>query len=404
MAEFFHPLMYDEVAQMHREALPGVKIDPSHFPVSAKADNAVSVEADGLYAPEVEFTDILSKITGNYLRFGSDGGLFLDGNDVLSNEANNLIGISQVDGKIYFDPYKLLPSQDSGNALRLGTDGKFYVDPKALVSTDADNSLIPGTDGRLYVKLPDAAGLLSTGPNELLFLDDKNKLAAQVELKYDTASGLLSMLDRNGNTVASATVAAASSLVSVTVVTDPIGMVAGKYLEMVFRLSDGADKTVYVSLQDLVDVMLPGQGLDIIGNVASVKIAVESGLSFNASGALFVVADELRSHDPQNILTVSPNGKLQVLADTIMGVIKLNSADAGNLLTLGSDGGLYLPAAGVTGGIISDAPGNLLKPGTDGKLFIDDAMLGSGVSADAGNILGVGSDGRPFWDGDYGSL
>lgn len=404
MAEFIHPLIYDDTAQMHREAMSGVKLDPSHMPLSAKGDNAITLESDGLYAPEVEFTDILSKITGNYLRFGSDGGLFLDGNDVLSNEANNLIGISQVDGKIYFDPYKLLPSQDSGNALRLGTDGKFYVDPKALVSTDADNSLIPGTDGKLYVELPDASGLLSTGPSELLFLDDKNKLAAQVELKYDAASGLLSMLDRNGNTVASATVAAASSLVSATLVTDPVGMVAGKYLEMVFRLADGSDKKVYVSLQDLVDVLLPGQGLDITGNVASVKIAVESGLSFDASGALFVVPDELRSHDPKNLLTTSPDGKLQILSDTLMGYIKLASADAGNLLTTGTDGGLYLPASGITTGIVSDAPGNLLKPGTDGKLFIDEAMLGSGVSSDVGNILGTGSDGRPFWDGDFGSL
>lgn len=397
---YFHPLVYDEVAQLHREVPAGVKIDPSHIPLSAELDNTIKVRSDGLYVKLVLDKDWLSKEDKNYLRFGSDGGLYVSGNDILSNESTNLLGISSVDGKLYLDPSKLLPSQDEGNALKLGTDGKFYVDTSKMVSTDTGNQLIAGTDGKLFVKLPDAKGFLTTGPSELLFIDNEGKLAAQVELEYDTASGLLSMLDRNGNTVASAKIAAASSLVSAVIVTNPVGQIAGKYLELVFRLSDGTDKKVYVSLTDLVDVYLHGAGIDIVGNVVSVRIAVESGLSFDESGALFVVADELRSHDPKNLLTVSKSGKLQVVADTLQGVIEIVSKDIGNLIKVGTDGGAYFDLTNV----LSSNEDNVLTLGTDGKLYLDEATLRVGVSGDAGNVLRNGTDGRAFWDGDFGII
>lgn len=53
-------------------------------------------------APDGFVPDVLSKEEGNYLRLGNDKGIFADGNDILSNQADNALGISAVDGKIYY--------------------------------------------------------------------------------------------------------------------------------------------------------------------------------------------------------------------------------------------------------------------------------------------------------------
>lgn len=78
---------------------------------------------------------VVSTAASNLLTFNTDGGLFIDGNAILSNgEASNLLVISHTDQKIYLSDKILTDagfvngvSQDSGNLLSLGSDGNPIV-------------------------------------------------------------------------------------------------------------------------------------------------------------------------------------------------------------------------------------------------------------------------------------
>lgn len=127
------------------------------------------------------------------------------------------------------------------------------------------------------------------------------------------------------------------------VVTNPEGQAAGQYLEISYLDQTGAAQKYYVSLASLVTLATytAGSGIKIDGNVISIDpdkfltdlIATDGGLAKDATGKLYVDVEDLV--DPNSSLEITDDGKLSVL---------LLSADAGNNLKLGSDGGLYFPA------------------------------------------------------------
>ena len=81
----------------------------------------------------------ISSQDGNMLSFGQDGGLFIDGNAILSNgETSNLIVISAIDKKIYLSEDNLVKagftkggaaqlSSTAGNLLQVDSEGKFLL-------------------------------------------------------------------------------------------------------------------------------------------------------------------------------------------------------------------------------------------------------------------------------------
>ena len=87
------------------------------------------------------------------------------------------------------------------------------------------------------------------------------------------------------------------------------------------------------------------------------------------------------------------NGATVGTIDTKDGV----SADAGQALTLGSDGLPYLDAASLASdSVVDNGDGTFTHTAVDGTVVTFDAKLG--VSADAGNLLVNGSDVLPFVD------
>lgn len=132
-------------------------------------------------APDDWVVDVLSKEEGNYARFGNDKGIFIDGNDILSNEANNALGISHIDGKIYFNnesvgpPIKL--SGDPCNILNHDAQNAYFVFPADTLSGDPDqiirvetcgllltiDDLISATAGNALVKDTTDGKLYATG-------------------------------------------------------------------------------------------------------------------------------------------------------------------------------------------------------------------------------------------------
>lgn len=122
---------------------------------------------------------MLSQDADNYLRYGRDRGVYISGNDILSNGSENLLVIDGNDKRVTLTRSQLssagfmnggaadLISSQAGNLIVLGNDQKLYVGKDALInagflttatlsdliSNDTGNAIKRGSDGRLYSAL-----------------------------------------------------------------------------------------------------------------------------------------------------------------------------------------------------------------------------------------------------------
>lgn len=174
----FTPVRYNPLTKRHEEAPPGYTVGVDFISVRPHADNLLKKESDGLFVQakdfvssgtgnllsvgpdgklrvspqDVEEADPVSKQEGNYLRYGNDKGVYIDGNDILSNGDENLLIIHPTDKKIYIgkDSIPANVSADSGNIISTGSDGGAYLSIYDLLSA-GDNDLMVGPDGKLKV-------------------------------------------------------------------------------------------------------------------------------------------------------------------------------------------------------------------------------------------------------------
>lgn len=469
MTETYSPVIYDEAARQHRVLSSGQPLDPSHILVSTVSGNLLESSSDGLSVRVADVvssdsdnllrvvdgkllvkftaddTGVISGDTGNYLRYGLDKGVFVDGNDILSNGVENMLVIDGTDNRIALTRKQLqeagfvvssdltVVSSDSGNLLKAGSDGGAYLDEASVptgVSEAAGNILTVGSDGKPYLAatgLPSvvstvtgnlisdqngaflsAATLLGTGSDNLLQSDSAGRivlskatveslvadgvddavtpsklvsmtagnllsvgtdgklkatssdlissdagniikagsdsklyapkataselvngadlllttnaageLTSVLSATYNNTTGLLSLLGKNGQTIASVTVQSSGTVLeSATIVTNPSGQPAGTYLAMTFRLADGTSNTVYADLSALADVYSAGSGVDISNYVVAVKLASNGGLEFDSTGSIK--------------MTTSAANPV--------------SGNTGNLLANGTDGKAFLPS------------------------------------------------------------
>lgn len=101
-------------------------------------------------------------------------------------------------------------------------------------------------------------------------------------------------------------------------VENPEGQPAGKYLAISYIDRKGLEAVYYVDASLVVDLYTAGMGIKITGNEVSVDPAA------------------IVSADAGNLLAVGSDGKLMLKG--------LVSTDTGNILSTGSDGGVYFPA------------------------------------------------------------
>lgn len=132
-------------------------------------------------------------------------------------------------------------------------------------------------------------------------------------------------------------------------VENPEGQPTGKYLAVSYLDATGAPAVYYIDASLVVDLYTAGTGIVITGNEISLDPDAVIGAGAIEAGGGLVATDD---------------GKLKVDPSAIV------SADAGNLLGVGSDGKLFLK------GLVSTDAGNILSSGTDGKVFFP-ANLGS---------------------------
>lgn len=173
------------------------------------------------------------------------------------------------------------------------------------------------------------------------------------------------------------------------------------------------------------DKFLQGlQSYNAATNVMTLLMSDGSTVPVDMSNLIADALDDfvIVSGDAGNLITVGTDGGAFVSPASIVAGICANDAaadslaaclvstDAGNALGVGGDGRLFVSPGGGGGGAsgASTDVGNLLSNGSDGLSYLDlaslladpngDAIASAMISADANNGLGVGSDGRLFID------
>lgn len=313
-----------------------------------------------------------------------------------------------------------IPVSDSKQNLLEKDDSGLVLASSMIVSGQENNPIVINVDGKLFVR---TKSMLSPEDKVLKVAD--NLLMADVSLAFDPASSKLTLCGKNNTVISELSLPVAPGLpVLVEVLQDftppkPDGFVEnpyqpGTYLHMQFQVAGGKTSDVYLDLSKLVDVYTGGKGITVKDNTVSVAIKPGSVLYFaeccsdpdcSCPAPLDVsvpaLAEQLVSPDDK-ILTVQ-NGKLAT-------VLRLAyDADKQIITLLGKNdeflGEVQLPKVS---GITADDLGEGLMIGPDGKVSVDwtavAAKLAVGVSSDEDNILSVGSDGKPFFPGDLGSL
>lgn len=112
---------------------------------------------------------------------------------------------------------------------------------------------------------------------------------------------------------------------------NPTGQTPGKYMVIKYTDQDGNPGSYYVPAAILVDIYTGGDGIEITGdNVVKAKLG--AGLKI-ADGKIVIDWDTIL--DANSMLKIE-DGKLTTKP--------LISADAGNNLSEGSDGGVYFPS------------------------------------------------------------
>lgn len=234
----------------------------------------------------------------------------IDRRSLISDDAGNTLAIGSDGGLRVPAPEAAraadLISADTPNAITLGTDSKLLVDPldpTDLVSSREGNQLTVALDDRLYVPKPsaDAADLISAEAGNALSLGADSKLYA----RGLSADDLISTDINNSITRGS------DGGLRAKVVSDDAGNVIQRGSDLGARLTAS----------------------DLISNGSSDNLLIENGTDH-------------RIEMPKSSVTAVVNEALAARA--------VVSADDGNLVRKGSDGGAYLSgdhvAAGLTAG------------------------------------------------------
>lgn len=376
----------DPITQRH-VAAPAIAV------VSSDANNALRTGSDGNLFVQGSGGGSgaggISSESGNYLRPGRTDGLpYVGGEDILSNDVANVLHLDTSDrrrivltaadinaaigggsGTIQADVTQLksdmtVVKTDITNLRNdVNTNTRDIADLKqdmrdiTVVSKDRYNVITEGSDKGAYLSDQDVvnivknAGITKVDVRDLINTGDpllavrNDKIVSDLSLQYNSANGRVDILGVHGNSIASAIIpTAVTMLQNVSLVDNPIGQPAGTYIHFVFRLQDGSTTDMYLNVSRLAQFYTAGDGISITS--AGV-------VSVNATRIEEIVTDGIEA---KNINLVSTNAN------------------------------------------------NLLVTGTDGRAYLDPSSLPSGISADVGNGLRLGSDNRPYSPLDYGTL
>ena len=298
---------------------------------------------------------VISPSDKNLLSFNTDGGLYIDGNTILSNgEASNLLVISHIDNKIYLSEANLKSagflngiSQDSGNLLSVGSDGNPSIKISDLTTAGFLTGQSISTLG--YVTRSEVQSMISSGST--VSGDYLTRTEAQLLIQSATSpSTLISTAAGNALTTGSDGKLYASSTGGSVTPSTLISTAAGN------ALTTGSDGKLFVTSSGS-----PVTPSELISTAAGNALTTGSdGKLFVTSSGSPVTPSTLVSTTPGNALTTGTDGKLAVTPSALV------STTSGNALTTGTDGKLAVTPST----LVSDATDNALEVHSDGKLYV----------------------------------
>lgn len=435
----------DPVSQRHIAA-PAIAV------VSSDANNALRTGSDGnLYVQGAgggSSQGLVSNEPGNYARYGNDLGVFVGGQEILSNGRTNLLHISDRDGRVELTKEDLEDAGIGGGGSDLKPDvDQLKVDVReirtdlntierqvekntndiatlrpdvtkntndiadlkndirniTIVSSDRNNVLTVGRDGGAYLNSADIEIKVEDliNPGDPLLTTRNAKLVSGLSMRYNSATGLVELIGVHGTAIASAVIPTALTMLkSINLVDNPAGQPAGTYIHFQFQLSDGSTSDMYLNVNKLAQAYSAGDGIDIdtTGKISVSHDFVED------------IADDVIDTE------LGTRGKITTAIENAIDDITVVSTDLHNVIKKGRDDGAFLSAADIVDvisdefNVVSKNAGNQLTKGTDGGAMLTkqtvsdivndeiDSKKISLVSGDADNLLKAGTDGRPFLD------
>lgn len=293
------PVFYDKQRAQHVPMDSGTVIDPALIDakgiISSDAGNLIVEGSDG--GIRLKASDLICEAGNcdNLLQTCEDGKIFVERPNIVSKQKGNLIVEDRADGSAMLG-FSEAVSEDAGNLVSKGKDGKLAVMGKNLVSTDKAN-LIKVTDGgRLEFTVDD---MLSDVACNVIDVDKNGKVKLCLGMEYDVISGKMNLTGNDGAVIDSITIpSAASVLDSVELVKDPSATMKGYFLKLVFITAGERHMTIYADMNSLSDIYKGGNGIEITnGYTIAVKLGSDSGLTFDSNGGLKVAADVARKRD-----------------------------------------------------------------------------------------------------------
>lgn len=290
------PVFYSKQSSQHLPMEDGMLIDSKFIEsgslISSDAGNLIVEGSDG--GIRLTASDLICDAGNcdNLLQTCDDGKIFVERPNIVSKQNGNLIIEDRADGSAMLG-FSEAVSEDAGNLVSKGKDGKLAVMGKNLVSTDKAN-LIKVTDGgRLEFTVDD---MLSDVACNVIDVDKNGKVKLCLGMEYDIISGKMNLTGNDGAVIDSITIpSAASILESVELVKDPANIGSGYFLKLVFLVSAERKQVIYADMNSLSDIYKAGKGIEITnGYTINVKLASNSGLEFDANGGLKVSSDLVR--------------------------------------------------------------------------------------------------------------
>lgn len=232
------------------------------------------------------------------------------------------------------------------------------MSPKAKVTIDKVSEALDAGQTFVTVEqtqiLNDVKAGIYVNKIEEVSVDDKvlsitnKKLSSNISLSYDELTKRIVLTGKNGvelGSIDATRFVKDGMLTSVSMEVNPTSQPEGTYLVFVWNTDSGKSEPMYIPLTSLIDVYKPGKGIDINGNVVSLKVnhpyleVTDEGLSFTGENEILAkIAIKTVDETPDSGISVTnSNGSVKISVNKEELANSLTEEYvAGNTIKLGS--------------------------------------------------------------------
>ena len=197
----------------------------------------------------------------------------------------------------------------------------------------------------------------------------------------------------DGSVLAFTNISATGTAVGADVTFTPaVGLIAGSYLCVTWALYDGTVSDTYIDMSDLVDVYTAGTGLTLTDNEFAVD---ESWLTtqITTQAPVPTGGDGITVTSEESVVTIAVD--TDWLNTYLASAVTVVSADEGNLIQAGTDGGALLTKAAIADTVVEIIEDTLTSA--------EDSVACAMISETGGNQLAC-DNGKLLVVSDYGTM